>query len=196
MSPSVIVPGVAAIPSAIVPGIIPACVPAPIVPRIVEPRVIPAVPSVVVVRTVIPGIVPSEVVIRTIEPGIVPASIIPRAVAPVDGGIIRTVPGVPGRRVPRLVGGPGVPTCVVEINGGGVLRLVEIYLGNLVIGDEQSVDFSSAFHEDRGAFGLGDQQVSLFLLVGCGCQLRRLGVGGIVDSVLIPLGGITSVPRC
>ena len=191
MAPSIVVPGIAAVPSAIPSTVIPGI----IVPRIVEPRVIPTIPAVVVVRTIIPGIIPSEMVIRTIIPGIVPASIVPRVVTPVDGGIIRTVPGIPGCRVPRLISGPSVPTRVIEINGGGVLRLVEIYLGNLVIGDEQSVDFRSAFHEDRGAFRLGDQQVGLFLEVSCGCQFRRLGVGGIVDSVLIP-GGITSVARC
>ena len=95
-----------------------------------------------------------------------------------------------------MVGGPCVPAIVIQIDGSRVFRLVEIYLGNLVIRNEQSVDFLSALHEDRRAFSLGHQQVGLLLVLGHGCHARSISFGSIVDSILIPLGGgITGVAR-
>ena len=147
MTPAVVVPAVTGIPSAIEPGIVPAiipwiipsAVPASVIPRIIIPGIVPsAVPAIVVERTVIPRVIPS-----------VPSAVVPGIHAPVDGGIERTVPGIPRGCVPRLVGSPGVPSVVIEIDGSRVLVLVEIYLGYLVIGNEQGVDFLTALHEDR-----------------------------------------------
>lgn len=150
MTITVVVPGVAAVPavvvtavpSTIVPGII---VPGIIVPRIVEPGIIPSA-------------VPAVVVVRTIVPRVVPASVVPRAGAPVQGRVVGTVP--------RLVGSPGVPTGVVKVNRCGVLSLVDIYLGDLVIRDEQGIDSGSALHVDGGTFRLRDKQVGLLLEIG------------------------------
>ena len=171
MTPAVVVPGVAAVPAVVaVPSSV---IPRIIVPGIVEPRVVPSAVPAVIIRTIVPGVIPAIVVVRTIEPGIVPSSVIPGVVTPVDGGVERTIPGIPGGRVPRLIGGPSVPTVVVQIDGSGILALVEIYLRHLVIRDEQGVDLSSALHEDRGTLCLGDQQVGLFLEVGRRCHFCR-----------------------
>ena len=158
MTITVVVPGVAAVPAVVVTAVPSTIVPGIIVPRIVEPRVIPTIPAVVVVRTIIPGIIPSEMVIRAIVPWIVPASVVPRAGAPVQGRVVGTVP--------RLVGSPGVPTGVVKVNRCGVLSLVDIYLGDLVIRDEQGIDSGSALHVDGGTFRLRDKQVGLLLEIG------------------------------
>ena len=83
------------------------------------------------------------------------------------------MPGIPRSHVPGLIGGPGVPAVVIKIDGCGVVCLVEIYLGDLVIRDEQCVDLLSALHEDGGVLGLSDQQVGLFLEVGRGCHFCR-----------------------
>ena len=182
MAPAVIVPAVTAVPSAVVPGIIPspttvpsAIVPGIKVPRIVEPRVVPsAVPCIVMI-------------VRTIEPGIVPSAIVPGIHAPVDGGIVRIMPGIPRGSIPGLISRPGVPAIVIEIDGSGVLVLVEIYLGHFVIRDEQGVDFLSALHEDRRAFRFGHKKVSLFLRLGSDGDISCRCVRSIVDSVLIPL---------
>ena len=159
MTITVVVPGVAAVPSVMVTAVPSTIVPGIIVPRIVEPWIIPsAVPSVVVIRTIIPRVVPAVVVVRTIVPRVVPASVVPRAGAPVQGRVVGTVP--------RLVGSPGVPTGVVEVNRCGVLSLVDIYLGDLVIRDEQGIDSGSALHVDGGTFRLRDKQVGLLLEIG------------------------------
>ena len=195
MTPSVMVPGVTAIP-AIVRTIPTAIIPRIIVPRVVIPRVIPAVPTIVVVRTIVPRVIPTKVVEGTVIPRVVPSSIVPRVVPPVDRGIIRAIPGVPRSGVPRLVSGPGVPTVVVQVDGGGIFTLVEIYFRHLVVWDEQGVDLLSTLHEDRGVLCLRDQQVGLFLEVGRGCHFCRRCVRCIVDPVLIPLsGGVGGVPR-
>ena len=177
-----------AIPTTVEPWIIPSAVPTAIVPRIIVPRIIPsAVPCIVVVRTIVPGVVP----------GIVPSAIIPGIHAPVDRRVIRTVPGIPRRCIPRLISSPGVPTVIIEIDGSGVFVPVEIYLGYLVIRDEQGVDFFPAFHEDGRAFRLGHKEIGLFLGFGRDCNFSCRCVRSIVDSVLIPLsGGILSVLRC
>ena len=107
------------------------------------------------------------------------------------------MPGIPRSGVPGLIGGPGVPAVVIEIDGRGVLVLVEIYLGYLVVGNEQGVDFLTALHEDRGAFRLRHKEIGLFLILGRDCNFSCRCVRSIVDSVLIPLsGGILSVLRC
>lgn len=176
MAPAMVVPGVSAIPavvavpSSIIPRII---IPGIIIPGIIEPRVVPSSIPTVVVRAVVPRIIPTVVVERTIIPRVVPSAVIPGVVTPVDGGVERAVPGIPGGRVPRLVSRPSVPTVVIQVNGRGILTLVEIYLRHLVIRDEQGVDLLSTFHEDRGTLCLSDQQVGLFLEVGRGCHFCR-----------------------
>ena len=191
MSPSVIVPAVAAIVPGIIPSTVPAAVPAAIVPRIVEPRVIPsAVPAIVIVGTIEPGIVPSTVpcaIIRTIEPGIVPSAIEPGIISPVDGGIVRIVPTVPGRSIPRLVGSPGVPSVVIEF-----------YFGNLILRDDKGVDLLTTLHEDGRILRLSHKKIGLFLILGSDRDLSCLSVRSIVDSVLILLPGsiISGVLRC
>ena len=89
------------------------------------------------------------------------------------------------------------PPVVIKINGSGVLILVEIYLGHLVIRDEQSVDFFPALHEDRRALSLCHKKIGLFLCLGSDRDLSCHAVRSIVDSVLILLSGsIFSVLRC
>ena len=165
-----------------------------VAPASVIPRIVPAA-----VPASIPATVPSAIVPRIPVPRVVPSAVIvPRIRAPVDGGVERTVPGIPGCRVPRLVGGPGVETVVVEVNGCGVVSVVEIYSRRFVLRDEQSVNLLSALHEDRGVLCLCHKKVGLLVICGGGCLLglMDLGIGCIVDSILILLpGSITGKPR-
>lgn len=97
-----------------------------------------------------------------------------------------------------MVGGPGVETVVVEVNGCGVVSVVEIYSRRFVLRDEQSVNLLSALHEDRGVLCLCHKKVGLLVICGGGCLpgLMDLGIGCIVDSILILLpGSITGKPR-
>ena len=76
------------------------------------------------------------------------------------------MPGIPRGSIPGLISRPGVPAIVIEIDGSGVLVLVEIYLGHFVIRDEQGIDSGSALHVDGGTFRLRDKQVGLLLEIG------------------------------
>ena len=134
-----------------VPSAVPTTVPSAVVPRIPIPRVAPA-----------PGI---AVVPRVVVPRRVPPAVVPRVGSPVDGTVERTVPVPVGRAVPRLVGAPSVEPVVEKIYRGGVVGVVEIYSCRLVLRYEQSIDFLSAFHKDRGVFGLRHQKIRLLFVL-------------------------------
>lgn len=76
-----------------------------------------------------------------------------------------------------MVGGPGVETVVVEVNGCGVVSVVEIYSRRFVLRDEQSVNLLSALHKDRGVLCLCHKKVGLLVVGGDRGLLGLMNLG-------------------